>query len=211
MQTAGRGRRGRAWVSEPGNFYGSLLLTDPGPPERAPQLSFVASLAVHDAVNSLVPLLGARLRVKWPNDVLCDGEKLAGIMIEGAGTRPLAVVLGIGINCRHHPEGTEFPATDLAAKGGAASAEDVFGALSATMFERLRQWSEGRGFASIRADWLSRATGLGEPVRVRTGQRELTGRLQTVDESGHLVVQLADGKLEAIASGEVFPMTSIAG
>src|SRR5262245_61818354 len=82
-QTAGRGRRGRSWHSPPGNHYASLLLTDPGPADRAPQLSFVAALALHDAVSALAPGLSSRLRFKWPNDLLLDGAKVAGILVEG--------------------------------------------------------------------------------------------------------------------------------
>src|SRR5882672_7612875 len=109
-QSAGRGRRGRAWVSEPGNLYATLLLTDPAPPARAAQLSFVAALAVHDAIAQLAPSLAPRLALKWPNDVLCDGRKAAGILIEAEGAHPLIVAVGIGVNCRHHPEVTEHPA-----------------------------------------------------------------------------------------------------
>src|SRR5262249_3072957 len=95
-QTAGRGRRGRAWVAEPGNLYASRLLTDPAPPQRAAELSLVAALALHDALAERASVLGPRLALKWPNDVLCDGAKLAGILVEGetlAGG-PLAVVIG---------------------------------------------------------------------------------------------------------------------
>ena len=100
-QTAGRGRRGRTWVSEPGNLYASLLLTDPAPPERFPELSFVAALALHDAIGGRIPGLAARLVLKWPNDLLIDRNKFAGILIEGEGA---AVAIGIGVNCVHHPD-----------------------------------------------------------------------------------------------------------
>src|SRR3974390_3115925 len=129
-QTAGRGRRGRAWVSEPGNLFATLLLTDPAPPESTPQLSFVAALAVPDALVALAPALAARLALKWPNDVLCDGAKVAGILIEAEGTRPLVVAVGIGVNCRHHPAGTDHPATDLPAAGVALTPEALFEQLS---------------------------------------------------------------------------------
>src|SRR4029077_5586580 len=102
-QTAGRGRRGRTGVSDPGNLYATLLLTDPAPPERAAQLSFVAALATHDAIAACAPALIRRLALKWPNDILLDGAKVAGILIEAEGARPLLVAVGIGINCRHHP------------------------------------------------------------------------------------------------------------
>ena len=95
-QSAGRGRRGRTWVSEPGNLYASLLLTDPAPPERAAQLAFVAALAVHDAIAATAPALASELAFKWPNDVLLGGAKLAGILIEAEGA-PLVVAIGIGV------------------------------------------------------------------------------------------------------------------
>src|SRR5690348_5434067 len=112
-QTAGRGRRGRPWVSAPGNLYASLLLVDPAPLGQVAQVSFVAALAVHDAVTDVASALAPRLTLKWPNDVLGEGRKLAGILIEGEGTRPLLTVIGLGVNCRHHPDATEFPATSL--------------------------------------------------------------------------------------------------
>jgi BirA family biotin operon repressor/biotin-[acetyl-CoA-carboxylase] ligase len=207
-QTAGRGRRGRTWVSEPGNLYATLLLTDPAPPERAAQLSFVAALATHDAIAACAPAFAARLAFKWPNDVLLDGAKLAGILIEAEGTRPLMVAVGIGVNCRHHPAATEFPATDLAAAGAAVAVEELFGALSHAMLDRLRQWAEG--FAGIRTAWLARAGGLGGALTARLGTRELTGRFEALDEAGRLLLRLPDGLLETIAAGEVFPVAPTA-
>src|SRR5882757_12883 len=112
-QTGGRGRRGRAWVSDTGNLFASLLLTDPAPPPRCPELAFVAALAVHDAVMEVAGSAKADLTIKWPNDLLLNGAKLAGILIEGDGAG--AVVVGIGVNCVSHPGDMEYPATDLAA------------------------------------------------------------------------------------------------
>jgi BirA family biotin operon repressor/biotin-[acetyl-CoA-carboxylase] ligase len=207
-QTAGRGRRGRTWISERGNLYATLLLTDPAPPERAAQLSFVAALATHDAIAACAPSLLARLGFKWPNDVLLDGAKLAGILIEAEGTRPLLVAVGIGVNCRHHPAGTDYAATDLAAAGAAVTVEDLFKALSVAMAHRLREW-EG-GFASTRAGWLARAGGLGGELTARLGARNLTGRFETLDEAGRLVLRRPDGGVETIAAGEVFPVAPAA-
>jgi BirA family biotin operon repressor/biotin-[acetyl-CoA-carboxylase] ligase len=204
-QTAGRGRRGNSWISEPGNLYASLLLADPAPPVHTAELSFVAALAVHDAVTGVAPGLGARLAVKWPNDLLIDAAKFAGILIESEGG---TVVIGIGVNCAQHPAGTAYPATDLAAAGAAASPESLFAALSTTMNARLAQWSRGAGFATIRADWLARATGLGQPIRVRLPQRELAGQFQSLDEAGRLVLRLPDGSLEAVSAGEVFALAN---
>src|SRR5499426_1602908 len=111
-QSAGRGRRGRTWTSEAGNLFASLLLTEPALPEHWSELSFVAALAIHDAIADLAPSVRPQLAIKWPNDLLLGEAKFAGILTEaeGAGT----VVVGIGINCISHPAETEYPATDLA-------------------------------------------------------------------------------------------------
>ncbi len=203
-QTSGRGRRGRTWVSAPGNLHATLLLTDPAPPERAAQVSFVAALATHDAITACAPALAPRLAFKWPNDLLLDKAKVAGILIEAEGTRPLRMAIGIGVNCRHHPDTTEFPAIDLAAAGAAVAVEDLFAALSAAMVERLRQWEAG--FAGICAGWLAHAGGLGGELTARLGARELTGRFEGLDEAGRLLLRLPDGSREAISAGEVFPV-----
>jgi BirA family transcriptional regulator, biotin operon repressor / biotin---[acetyl-CoA-carboxylase] ligase len=211
-QTAGRGRRGRAWVSEPGNLYASLLLTDPAPPQRAAELSLVAALAVHDALSERAGVLGPRLTLKWPNDVLCDGAKLAGILVEGEALPggPLAVVIGIGVNCAHHPAATAYPATNLAAAGVLVAPESLAQALIAAMARRLGEWDAGKNFAAIRAAWLKRAAGLGAPARVRLPDREIEGVAETLDETGRLVLRLADGSRERIAAGEMFPLAALA-
>ena len=200
LQTAGRGRRGRTWISEPGNLYASLLLTDPSPPDRFPELSFVAALALHDAVTGRIPGLAGRVVLKWPNDLLIDRNKFAGILIEGEGA---TVVIGVGVNCVHHPDGTEYPATDLAAAGLRATPESLFAPLSAAMMARLVQWDRGAGFAAIRTDWMARAAGLGKPVRIKTADGELAGQFDGIDGSGRLVLRSADGTMQAIAAGDV--------
>ena len=199
-QTAGRGRRGNVWVSEPGNVYASLLLTDVMA-ARAGELSFVAALAVHDAVAELVPNLASHLALKWPNDLLLDGRKFAGILI---GAESTAAVVGIGVNCAHHPAETSYPSTDLAAAGAVVAPEQLFRCVSKTFVARLEQWSRGAGFASIRADWLARATGLGQEIRVRLPSKEIAGRFQALDETGRLLLRLPDGRVESISAGEVF-------
>ena len=199
-QSAGRGRRGRAWVSEPGNLYASLLLTDVGPPEHAAELSFVAALATHDAIAGRIPGLSNRLKLKWPNDLLIDRNKCAGILIEGEGA---AVTIGLGVNCVSHPRETAYPATDLAAAGVRATPDKLFEAVTSSMLGRLKQWDQGRGFAEIRAEWLVRAARLGEDIRIATDSGERAGRFETVDERGHLVLRLADGTAETIAAGDV--------
>lgn len=199
QQTAGRGRRGRVWVSEPGNLYATLLLSD-APMAHAPELSFVAALALYDAIAGRVPGLDRRLALKWPNDLLIDRCKFAGILIEGEDG---AVAVGIGVNCAHHPAGTEFPATDLAAAGVRASPESVFAPLSAAMVTRLAQWDRGAGFAAVRADWLARAGGLGKPIKIALPDGVREGIFETVDEHGRLVLRLADGSAEIATVGDV--------
>jgi BirA family transcriptional regulator, biotin operon repressor / biotin---[acetyl-CoA-carboxylase] ligase len=203
-QSAGRGRRGRTWASLPGNLHASLLLTDPGPAENWPQLSFVAALAAHDAVVEVAPAIKPKLALKWPNDLLLSGAKFGGILIEGEGAEEDgAVVIGFGINCAAHPPSADYPATDLAAAGASVSAAALFASLSAKTLGRLAQWNSGEGFATIRADWLARAAGLGEPIRVRVADRELGGRFESIDETGSLVLILADESREIISAGEV--------
>jgi BirA family biotin operon repressor/biotin-[acetyl-CoA-carboxylase] ligase len=209
QQTAGRGRRGSAWISTPGNLYATLLVRDPASAENAPQLSFVAALAVHDAILDCAAALREKLALKWPNDVLFGVQKLAGILIEGETVDArLAVAIGIGVNCTHHPTETAFPATDLASAGAAVAAEELFFALSATMTRRLAQWRRGSGFDATRAAWLDRATGIGGDMRVRLPGREFIGRFEALDERGRLLLRTSDGTLQTITAGDVFPIAA---
>ena len=202
-QTAGRGRRGRAWISPAGNLHATLLLTEPAAAEHWPQLSFVAALAAHDAVVEAAADLKRLLAIKWPNDLLLAGAKLGGILIE-AESGISAVAIGIGINCASHPTKTDFPAADLAAAGTPISAAALFSALSVKMIGRLAQWNAGEGFSTIRADWLARAAGIGESVRVRLAERELVGQFEALDEAGGLVLRLPNGNARTITAGDVF-------
>jgi BirA family biotin operon repressor/biotin-[acetyl-CoA-carboxylase] ligase len=171
----------------------------------APQLSFVAALAVHDAVLAAAGQHALSLMLKWPNDVLCNGAKLAGILIEGEG-RPLAVAIGIGINCRQHPADTTYAATDLRQAGVEVSPEQLFDRLAPAMQRRLAQWDRGQDFASIRADWLARAHAPGTELSLRVGERMSTGTFETLDETGRLILRRAEGNTEAIMAGDVFPI-----
>ncbi len=204
-QDAGRGRRGSAWTSTPGNLFATLLLGDPSPPPLAPQLSFVAALALHDAVAECAAQVGPLLKVKWPNDLLLGGAKLAGILIEGESAPAFAVVIGFGVNCATHPDNTPYPATDLAAAGALVGPASLLAALAQAMPRRLVQWARGDGFAGIRADWLKRAAGLGQDIRVRLPEREFSGRFEGLDDAGHLVVRGPAG-LVTVTAGEVFDL-----
>jgi BirA family biotin operon repressor/biotin-[acetyl-CoA-carboxylase] ligase len=204
-QSAGRGRRGNAWASPPGNLYASLLLSEPSPKPLAPQLSFVAALALHDALCDCAPRLGPLFKLKWPNDLLIGPDKLAGILIEGESEGAFSVVIGFGVNCASHPVDTQFPATDLLSAGAVVAPEALFAALSAAMLSRLAQWQSGPGFARIRADWLARAAGVGEDIRVRLPERELRGRFKGIDEAGRLLVEQPSG-LATVTAGEIFEL-----
>jgi BirA family biotin operon repressor/biotin-[acetyl-CoA-carboxylase] ligase len=206
-QRAGRGRRGRSWSSLAGNLHATLLLTDPGPAEYWPQLSFVAALAAHDAVVEQARTLRPTLGLKWPNDLLLSQAKFAGILIEGeGGAEAGGVAIGIGVNCVAHPPDAEFPATNLGAAGAGVSAPGLFSALSAKMLGRLAQWNGGEGFATIRADWLARAAGLGEQILVRLADREVRGRFEALDDSGCLVLILPDGDEVVVSAGDVIAL-----
>ena len=207
-QTAGRGRRGRAWVSGPGNLYASLLLADPAPVPRVAQCSFVAALAVRDAVCDAAPGVAGRLSLKWPNDVLCGGRKLAGILIEGEGREPLMVAIGIGINCLHHPGDAACPATDLGAQGAAVTPAEMFSALSRRMAQRLAMWNSGARFADIRTAWLAHGPAPGAGLRVRLTDGDVIGTFETIDEEGNLVLTEAGGTRRKITAGDVFPLAA---
>jgi BirA family transcriptional regulator, biotin operon repressor / biotin---[acetyl-CoA-carboxylase] ligase len=206
-QTAGRGRRGNTWTSPAGNLYASLLLTDAAEARHLPELCFVVALAARDAVHAVAPALGARLKLKWPNDLLLDGAKLSGILIEAESVGSAsATVIGIGVNCAHHPDSTAYAATDLAACGVAVAPAVLFDALSGAMVARLAQWDRGAGFAAIRAAWLTHAAGIGSEIVVRLAGRELAGLFESLDAAGRLMLRRPGGEVEAITAGEVFPI-----
>ena len=203
-QTAGRGRRGRRWESPPGNLYASLLLINPCSPERAPQLSFVASLAIVEAVAALGPELGSRVRLKWPNDVLLDDAKVAGVLVEGERLADgrFATAIGIGVNCRASPADAHYPATSFAESGATITPEALFSELSDAMTERLSLWSRGDNFDAIRRDWLLRAARLGEQIALRT-PTDVQGIFTGVDEQGRLLLRDASGAIETFTAGEI--------
>ncbi|MBZ9935096.1 biotin--[acetyl-CoA-carboxylase] ligase [Mesorhizobium sp. BR1-1-16] len=221
-QTAGRGRRGRAWVAPVGNLAATLLIVTPHDPATAATLGFVAGLALDEALRAVAPDLAVRigldafdgvgapgradrLRLKWPNDVLLDGGKLAGIGLEAERLDggQLAVAIGIGVNVVAAPEGLPYPATSLAMLGLRIASPAVFIALSNAFAGLIRIWDGGRGFPVIRKLWLERAAGLGEPVAVRVGEDVFSGAFETIDEQGRLVVRSASGLSRTIAAGEV--------
>ena len=208
-QTGGRGRHSRPWASQAGNLYASLLLSDPAPLECCPQLSFVAGLALHAAAATLTGLAPPRMALKWPNDLLVDGAKCAGILVEGEFVQrgsSFAVVIGLGVNCVSHPEGLPYPAIDFAAAGCAVTPQALVAELDCAMAHLLAQWQAGVGFAAIREQWLKCASGVGGAVAVRTEQGVVTGIFEKLDEDGGLILQREDGSRLRVAAGDVLPL-----
>jgi BirA family transcriptional regulator, biotin operon repressor / biotin---[acetyl-CoA-carboxylase] ligase len=205
-QTAGRGRRGRRWASPPGNLYASFVLCPHCSPARAAQLCFVAALAVGDALREVAPD-PATIAYKWPNDVLIDGRKIAGLLIEteiGEGAVLAVFVVGIGINLASAPSGAEFQATSVAALGREAPSPGAMLGLLAAHFDAwLKRWRTA-GFAPVRSAWLAGAASLGLPIRVRLDSTELHGRFRDIDGEGILLLDTADG-MRRISAGEVLP------
>src|SRR3954468_11381576 len=211
-QTAGRGRRQRAWIAPKGNLAASVLEVLDIAPAVAATIGFAAGLAEEAALEKVSLEAALRLgpdrpryALKWPNDILANGKKLVGIGLEAEaiGDR-LAVVVGIGTNVVAAPEGTPTPAVSLAALGVQISAEELFFALTDAWVEFRGIWDNGRGFAAIRKLWLERAAGLGEPVAIHTGAMTLEGIFDTIDDTGCLIVRTAEGRRVPVAAGEVF-------
>ena len=206
MQTAGRGRRGREWVSPCGNLYFSLLLRPGGTAGRAAQLSLVTAVAVGDAVASFLPSSDA-VRFKWPNDVLVGGAKVAGILLESSGTSGSAIewlVLGCGVNVVDAPKLTDYPATSLRAAG--ASKVPVSHVLERIVlaFDPWRQRWQNEGIGPVRDAWLARAQGLGERIRVRLPDGEIGGRFADIDGDGAMVLETEPGVRRTVTAGDVF-------
>jgi len=169
-------------------------------PQRAPELSFVAALAVHDAIVDCAATLRPKLALKWPNDILCRGAKLAGILVEGeavatpVGQKELAVAIGIGVNCVYHPSQTSYPATDLAAAGAEVAADALFHALSGTMMRRLAQMAPRRRLLRHPRRLARARDRIGGEMRVRLSGREFLGRCEALDAGGRLLLRLADAR-----------------
>ncbi|MDE1939832.1 MAG: biotin--[acetyl-CoA-carboxylase] ligase [Alphaproteobacteria bacterium] len=204
-QSAGRGRRGRVWDSASGNLFATLLLRPNKPAGECAQLSFVAALAVSDMLAAFAP--AADLKLKWPNDVLASGRKLAGILLESE-SRPDGktawLAVGIGVNLAMFPEDTEFPATSLKALGVTPpQPRDALLHLAAAFAKWYEAWRMG-GFGPVREAWLARASGLGSRIRARLANEEIIGVFQGIDDSGALLLGLPGGTTRIIAAGEVF-------
>ncbi|MBP7242065.1 biotin--[acetyl-CoA-carboxylase] ligase [Amaricoccus sp.] len=209
-QTAARGRRGRAWSMPEGNFAASLLMLPGVSPAEAALRSFVAALALHDAFAAAVGQ-AERFSLKWPNDVLLDGGKLAGILLETGGRPqgPLALVIGFGVNLVATPGAAELEpgavATTTLAAAGPAPEPVAFLALLAAAYARWETLFRTEGFAPVRDAWLARAARLGETVTARLPGRVVEGRFETIDASGALILATETGRVRLPAADVHFP------
>jgi BirA family biotin operon repressor/biotin-[acetyl-CoA-carboxylase] ligase len=214
-QTSGRGRGGRVWQSPEGNVFFSMILRPQPQWEDLNQLPLVTSVAIHAAIRPHVPASRA-ITIKWPNDLLIDGAKVSGTLIEshramrrtdaGRWTAD-ALVVGIGVNVAHFPsEGLLYPATSLRRAGSAVEREQVIRDLAQALVDALESWGE-RGFAPIRTAYLERAHGLGASITVRTSldrDESVSGVFEGIDERGALMLRLADGSVRVVSGGDVF-------
>ncbi|WP_411035344.1 biotin--[acetyl-CoA-carboxylase] ligase [Shinella sp. BYT-45] len=205
-QTGGRGRRGRAWFSEPGNLYASLLLIDPAPMDRLGSLPLAVAVAVEEAISRVMPPGAPQVLIKWPNDILIDRRKVCGILIEGE-TLPdgrHALVIGCGINVAAAPDAGLYPVATLRDFGVSASAEELFAHLFQSMAGTLSLWNRGRGIAAIMERWKQVAGGVGENITVNLPDRSISGRFAGIDDTGLLKLETDDGGTRLIAAGDVF-------
>ena len=213
QQTAGRGRLGRPWVSDGSNLYASLLLVGEIEPAQAAQLGFVTGVALVQALAPFMPQ-GPLPQLKWPNDVLCDGRKIAGILLE-ASLLPdgrFACVIGCGVNCASYPQSTPYPASSLAELGVTIAPVDLLSAFCDRFAEWFDTWHEKAsseavsgepcGFAAVRAAWLEYAAHRGKPISIVQQDRTIQGVFETLDENGWLVIRTANGQ-EKINTGDI--------
>ena len=204
-QTAGRGRRGRVWQSPSGNLMTTLYLPIGFDAVKAGQLAFVAGLALERTVSTLLGS-AAQASLKWPNDVLIDGKKASGILLESAmrDSKIDWLAIGLGLNLAHHPDDTPYPATSLAAYMETPPGNLAAVQLLAKAFDEVfRQWRNG-GFGPILQAWRAVAHGLGGPIVARLENEQFEGIFKDIDKKGALVLENAAGEIHTIDAGDVF-------
>ena len=206
QQTAGRGRSGRTWTSEPGNLYASFLTSFPGGSAKAFQISLVAGVAIHDAIrDQLGTATPALLQVKWPNDILIGRDKTGGILVESTttGGKALSVIIGIGLNLVSHPADTQRPAAHLGQFGSPPLPDDMLAAIHSRLTHWLAVWGMGQGFSAVREAWLERALPIGSKIAVNGSTGPLEGLFHGLDEDGALEISLQSGDIVTIHYGDV--------
>lgn len=206
-QTGGRGRLGRRWESPPAvNLYCSVIIRPPIPPMHASQLTFLSAVAVSRAIEKST---GLGPRIKWPNDILVNGRKVAGLLNEmNAETDTIhCVVLGIGVNINmersQFPEGLRQPATSLLLESGKAVDRREFTRDLLSELDILYDGYLRNGFAGIRDEWLARSMLMGKRVRVSFGEGETSGEVAGIDSDGALLLKRGNGSMERVLAGDV--------
>lgn len=206
-QTGGRGRHGRAWTSPPGNLYVTAAFPCPEGPRVGVEIGFVAGVALVETLAALG--FGADARLKWPNDVLLGGAKVAGLLLESAADADGIgwVLLGMGVNVASAPppETVPYPATALNvhAAGDGATPEAVLHPLLGRLAEVMRQW-RAQGFEPVRRAWLRHGHGLGDPIGVRLGAERALGVFEGLSPDGALILREPSGATRTILAGDVF-------
>jgi BirA family transcriptional regulator, biotin operon repressor / biotin---[acetyl-CoA-carboxylase] ligase len=207
-QSQGRGRGGREWISQHGNLFASLLIRVNCPLRVAGQLALLAGIISFDTIAKLIAYEGrSEILLKWPNDILLAGEKVAGMLLENVGSANESrsiVVIGTGINLASHPENLPQPAVSLATYGMTVTPADALETLAATTHEWLGRWGEGSCFPTIRRAWLDRAGPTGRPLTVRVGSQEAEGVYGGLDADGALRLLMPDGGEYRVTAGDVF-------
>ncbi len=193
-QTAGRGRLSRHWQSPPGNLYLSIVLRPDVPAARRWEIGFMAALAVADAIETMLPNK-LRTTLKWPNDVLLNGGKIAGILLENADA---AAVLGIGVNVMQAPGGLTYKTATIVGCGGLATVDGIRASLLTALANWWEIW-ELNGFSPIRAAWLARAHPQGTQLRLTIGDQSVEGRFADLAPDGALLVDTDAGRQRVVA------------
>lgn len=202
-QTDGRGRSGRIWSSEGGNLHASLLVTLAAPQPKAYQLALVAGIAVIDALTAALHPVPPGLQLKWPNDILIDGGKAGGILVESSTSAGrLAAVIGIGLNVAASPVGLDRPATHLSAHADCPPPRLLLPIIADAVATWLATWDEGRGFAAVREAWLNRAHPIGERLSINTGAERVSGAFLGLDSDGALLLD-GNGEPRRFTYGDV--------
>ena len=205
-QSSGRGRSGRTWLSPPGNLYATLLFRPDCAADQLHHLSLVAGLAVHDAARTSLVAAGKdqAVRLKWPNDVMVDTAKLAGILVESSIFNGVTVAaVGIGMNVTVAPQVGGRDVTSLHERGATISAQDALEILDETVFRHLATWQHGAGFARIRELWLERTFPPGQSMAINTPDGPVQGTFHSIDEEGALLLRESSGTVRRFHFGDV--------
>lgn len=207
-QTGGRGQKGNSWISVEENLHMSILLTSSANPKDHPQLSFLAANALYDSIKYLAKERGVNLdiKLKWPNDVLVGGRKVAGILLESISFDDKNyVVIGFGVNVMEAPKiDAGYKSTSLSDEGITLNHADEFMNILVNKFDKLyRQWYAHASFMKTRKDWLRRAYNLNKIITIDDGLHRVSGIFKEIDLDGAIVLQLNDGQFSTINSGTI--------